>query len=325
MSTAAADPDAPLTGAAQSIYFSIATLFVALRLAVRRRQNRHFLADDYCIVWAWMCLVTMAGLQTRQLDALYYTTYLTAGRIPVGAETAARTEDLTRWQFPIIKLFWTVLWSVKASFMAVFYRLVKPSPVRRILWYCVAVFATLAYVGCWVASTLSCSPPSDYFKAGSQFAFSLAVVVICVAVVRMTQVLRGQHVDLVGLAVWGAVETATAVVVGSLLPLKSFLARGVASYHSSASKGGGGGSSSKRRGIRQSQPGGAGTYVPDTTSRSVVVTQSIPLDDLHRSRQTNGRIYVQTTYETHTAREDSSRDDNDEAAIVRSQANSWPA
>ncbi|KZL79571.1 hypothetical protein CI238_07244 [Colletotrichum incanum] len=373
--SAAANTDLPLTGAAQSINrqtltaiiwicFSVASLFVALRLTVRWRQNHSFLADDYWIIWAWMCLLTMASLQTRQLDALYYTTYLSAGRIQVTAETVAKTEDLTRWQFPIIKLFWTVLWSVKASFMAVFYRLVKPFTVRRRLWYCIAAFAFLAYIGCWLASTLTCSPPSDYFQAGKcnspheiwmqtfnviysttvdiasdllimalpitvlpslqldrkkkiglGLAFSLAIIIICVAIVRMTQVIRGETVDLVGLAIWGAVETATAVVVGSLPPLKALLTRRVKKYHTSTKR------NTQRYGGQKSQPATMSSYGPNTTSRSVMVTESIPLDDLHRSNQMNGRIYVQKTYETHFEHDNSSREYDDEATIVKGQTN----
>lgn len=170
-----ANPDAPLVGAASNINqtgllaiiwttFAVASLFVTLRLTVRWRQNRSFLADDYWIIWAWACLLTMAILQTQQMDALWYMTYLGAGRLPpIPEEIMAHKYQLTRWQFPIIKLFWVVLWSVKASFMAVFYRLVQPFPVLRKLWYAVAVITVLAFIGCVVSSALTCSPPSDYF------------------------------------------------------------------------------------------------------------------------------------------------------------------
>ena len=172
-----ANPNAPLYGAAQTVSetgllaivwvaFSIATVFVALRLAVRLRQNRSLLFDDCWIIFAWLCLLTMGILQTVQMPYLWNMTYLSAGRILPDLDTPTRMEQMTRWQFPVIKLFWTTLWAVKASFLAVFFRLVKPFPVLRRLWYCVAVFAFLAYVGCWIASTLTCSPPLDYFKAG---------------------------------------------------------------------------------------------------------------------------------------------------------------
>jgi hypothetical protein len=170
--------EAPLNGAARTVNetgllaivwvcFSTATLFVALRLAVRFRQNGSFLLDDYWIVWAWLCFLTMCILQTEQMPSLWYLTYLGAGRAAVDQDTVWKLEQLTRWQFPVIKLFWTVLWSVKASFMTVFFRLVKPFPIIRRLWYCVAVFTVLAYIGCWLASSLTCSPPSDYFRAGT--------------------------------------------------------------------------------------------------------------------------------------------------------------
>src|SRR5687768_7975016 len=72
-------------------------------------------------------------------------------------------------------------------------------------------------------------------KIGLGIAFSLGVIIICVAIVRMTQVIVGTTVDLVGLAVWGAVETATAIVVGSLPPLKALMSRSVREFSSKKS------------------------------------------------------------------------------------------
>jgi hypothetical protein len=171
------NPDAPLLGSAATIdragllvivwvFFSAATFFVALRLAVRFRQNASFLSDDYCIAFAWLCLLAMSILQTVQMPSLWYTASLMAGRIAPGPDTLFNAVELKRWQFPIIKLFWTALWSVKASFMAVFFRLVWPFPLLRQLWYCVAVFAAIAYIGCWLSSILSCNTPADYFRPG---------------------------------------------------------------------------------------------------------------------------------------------------------------
>jgi hypothetical protein len=175
--TATPYPDAPLTGAARSVSerglfavvwvcFSLATLFAGLRLTVRFRGNGFFLADDYWIMFAWLGLLTMAILQTEQMPSLWYITYLSAGRVVPDQSTTYQLEQLSRWEFPIITLFWTVLWSVKASFMTVFFRLVKPFSLLRRLCYCIAVFAALAYISCNIASALTCSPPGNYFKAG---------------------------------------------------------------------------------------------------------------------------------------------------------------
>ncbi|KAK4115510.1 hypothetical protein N656DRAFT_842370 [Canariomyces notabilis] len=267
------NPDAPLLGSAATIgqagllaivwiFFSAATFFVALRLTVRFRQNASFLSDDYCTAFAWLCLLAMSILQTVQMPSLWYTAYLMAGRIAPDPDTLFNA-------FPIIKLFWTALWSVKASFMAVFFRLVWPFPVHRRLWYCVAVFAAIAYIGCWLSSILSCNTPADYFrpgkcnspheiwvqgfsviystsvdiasdlmimalpisllpslhldfrrKVGLGIAFSLGLVIMSVYIVRMTKLISGgTRVDIIGLAIWGAIEPAVAVIVGCLLPL----------------------------------------------------------------------------------------------------------
>ena len=149
-------------------------------------------------------------------------------------------------------------------------------------------------------------------KIGLGIAFSLGIIIICVAIVRMTQVIIGQTVDLVGLAVWGAIETSVAIIVGSLPPLKALLSRGVKKYGSAKKSG-------YAQGPSQGGVTGGNGYGPSSASRTVMVAESIPLDDVHRSTQKDGGIYVQKTYETQVEDYASSRDD-DEVGIVKGQA-----
>jgi hypothetical protein len=141
-------------------------MFVCLRLFARLRDAKRLLPDDYWMMLAWVTLLTEVSIITKQTDSLWYTTYLTAGRIALSEETLVQSRELVRWQFPAIKLFWSVLWCVKASFLALFYRLLKPLPLFRKLWYGVVVFTILAYIGCWLSSVFTCIPPSNYFKPG---------------------------------------------------------------------------------------------------------------------------------------------------------------
>lgn len=60
-------------------------------------------------------------------------------------------------------------------------------------------------------------------KLGIGSAFCLGLFVVAAAILRATQVTHG-GVDVVGLAIWGAVETSTAMIVGSLLPIGGALA-----------------------------------------------------------------------------------------------------
>ncbi|KAH7211443.1 uncharacterized protein FOBCDRAFT_126654 [Fusarium oxysporum Fo47] len=319
------DPDAPLTGAARSvnrqgliiivwICFTIATLFVSLRLFVRWHQNRRFLADDYWITWAWLCTLTMAILQTEQMDPLWYMTYLQAGRIAYDPkELEFQRSQITRWQFPIIKLFWIILcppsnyfhgncdspreqW--RQSFNVIFSTTVDVATDLMIMALPIAVLPSLQL--------------DKKKKIGLGIAFSLGIIIICVAIVRMSQVIVGKKVDLVGLAIWGAVETATALVVGSLPALKGLLTRGIKKYATSRSGRTDPADYDSRSSQRRRGHGSA------MTPRAIVVSDCIPLDDLHRSGQVDGGIYVHKTFTTATTRDDSSsQGEGDEAAIVR--------
>lgn len=150
-------------------------------------------------------------------------------------------------------------------------------------------------------------------KVGLGIAFCIGILIVCVAIVRMTQVIIGDKVDIIGLAIWGAVETATSVIVGSLPPLKSLLTRGVRRYQTSSKK-----STSQQ----YRYGGGDGScmgddYIPPSKSRNIMITESIPLDDRYQSAHQNGGIYVQRTFDMHVENDTSSREDDDEIAIVK--------
>jgi hypothetical protein len=113
--------------------------------------------------------VTEGIIQCQEAGPIYFIVSLQAGRFnplddPV--QTYNEGAQLLRWQFPAIKLFFTVLWSVKAAFLALFFRLIRTLPLLRRIWFGVVGFCVIAYIGCWLASILNCSPPSDYFKPG---------------------------------------------------------------------------------------------------------------------------------------------------------------
>jgi hypothetical protein len=161
------------------VFFATATIMATLRLAVRFRQHRSFLSDDYWVMFAWVCLLNMSILQMIQRPALWYFTYLRAGRLLPDDRSLYWQGQLKLWQLPIIMLFYTVLWSIKASFLALFYRLVHPFSVFRGAWYCVTVFAALAYIGCILQAALACHPPSDYFTPGK---YRARVIPSCILV-----------------------------------------------------------------------------------------------------------------------------------------------
>ncbi|KAI7332582.1 hypothetical protein KC315_g4595 [Hortaea werneckii] len=144
----------------------LAASLVGLRLYVRITENRTLQSDDYCLITALVLLLVNAILQTLQTQSLYYMVKNRAGQVPGGQQLVDQGNDYVRYQFTIIGLFWTVLWSVKASFLALYSRFFRSKPRYRRAWWCSVIFTALAYVGCWFASAWTCHPPSTYFQFG---------------------------------------------------------------------------------------------------------------------------------------------------------------
>ncbi|KAJ0298690.1 hypothetical protein COL516b_009775 [Colletotrichum fioriniae] len=314
------DPNAPLFGVAHNVsrpaltaytWANVATsyIFLSLRLLVRWRRNRHLLRDDVWMVFAWVCLLTMAVLQMQQMDSLWYVVELEAGRfVPASEEEAElRLEQWLRWSYALTYLFWTGLFAVKAR---------KCLSPKEVYFYRFSIFFSTAadvFTDLLIMSLPIAVLPSlqlDFRKKfGLAVAFCLALITILTAIVRMTQVLKGKTVDMVGLAVWSLTELGTAIIVGSLPPLKALLTRGMRKYNGSRTN------RNKSYINCRGEPGN--TYGPNNTSRSVMVAESIPLDDRHRSEQFDGGIYVQKTCEVRVEGASKRTNDEEEGVVTK--------
>ncbi len=144
--------------------FSVACLLVILRTAIRLKYMPRLTMEDYWIFLALTTLLTSCILQTIQQSNLYFMLATIAGIIPISDNLIASVENYLRFEFPINILFWTVLWCVKASFLALYFKLFRELPSYRRVWYFLAAFTFCAYVGCWITLATSCHPISNFFK-----------------------------------------------------------------------------------------------------------------------------------------------------------------
>ena len=170
------DPDAPLTGYAGRLSkaaftaivwscFVVATGFLSMRLTGRFRYNKSLFLDDFLIIGAWVCLLTLLVLQMLQVESLWYAAHYFADHLSLDDPTMLyQARQLLRWQFAISVLFAMTLWSVKASFLATFYRLVYPLRWARWVWWFIAVLTVLTFFGCILVMLLMCSSPSEFFN-----------------------------------------------------------------------------------------------------------------------------------------------------------------
>lgn len=147
------------TGAALGI------LFTAIRITIRLTQMKRLLTDDYFVLLALAFLIVNAVLQTLQAPHLYYLALDLTGPDIIYHGTL-----YTCYEFAIIGLFWSVLWAIKGSFLALFWIISDNLPQYRRAWWATTIFAVLAYIGCWLASVFTCHPASNYFKFGTKAA-----------------------------------------------------------------------------------------------------------------------------------------------------------
>lgn len=152
------------------ISFSAAFFLVALRTVIRIRSpaTRQIAPLEDCWIFlALAALLALCILETIQLPSQYYITGVLSGAIPLNSfETViAHTERYLLFQFPITILFWTVLWSVKAAFLALYWRLFRDLTWYRRVWFVLSVFTLLAYGGCVTTLVLSCGPDVRNFFA----------------------------------------------------------------------------------------------------------------------------------------------------------------
>jgi hypothetical protein len=144
--------------------FGTAFLLVILRTAIRFKVGARLATEDFWIFLALATLLTSCILQTIQLPSLYYMSGVIAGVIPISKELISIGDDYLRFEFANIVLFWTVLWCVKASFLALYFKLFRDLPMYCRAWYILAAFTFCAYVGCWITALMSCHPISNFFE-----------------------------------------------------------------------------------------------------------------------------------------------------------------
>jgi hypothetical protein len=161
--------------------FGFAAMFFFLRIGVRLKYSKSLFYDDGFACFALVCLLAHAIVLTTMASDMYTTLALEKmmgnkkrqappdmGQAPPDmAQMAPIFAKITRYlklQFSATFLFWSCLWSVKASFLAFFKRLTNNLKAHVIAWWVIVGITVLAFVGCVISYPISCSSfePSKY-------------------------------------------------------------------------------------------------------------------------------------------------------------------
>ncbi|KAK3075664.1 hypothetical protein LTR53_000812 [Teratosphaeriaceae sp. CCFEE 6253] len=163
--------------------------------------------------------------------------------VSVGRETATpafllRGSFYLKCQFASTLLFWTCLWSVKASFLAFFRQLTANLKWPRMAWWVVTIITTLAFIGSIITYPVSCTSfvlviaipisivarvqVSTLQKIALIAVLGLGVIIVGFAIARIIVTdTQGVHPEISWLALWSAIESSVAVIVCCLASFKS--------------------------------------------------------------------------------------------------------
>ena len=89
---------------------------VIARTLIRIVKAEGLRYDDYWIYLAYLILCVNAALQTVQTPYVYHLVRVRAGVEPLGQGFLENGNAYLRYEFAIIGLFWSILWSVSAHF-----------------------------------------------------------------------------------------------------------------------------------------------------------------------------------------------------------------
>ncbi|OBT82276.1 hypothetical protein VE02_10139 [Pseudogymnoascus sp. 03VT05] len=225
----------------------LATLSVLLRGYIRRQYSGGFQLDDIFTAFALAILVASAIMYTVIREPMFNLVEITAGIRPIPTTPEAEaifvseTELYLRMQFAITLAFWSCLWTVKASFLTLFYPLGNGLKLDR---SCTSehaiqlsllslkgstaldIISDLAIIVLpWKLLWIVKRSRAEKIAIGS--VVGLGVIIIAFAVVRVivTNTTR-THPELVWLALWSAIESTIAVIVVSLTSLRVYIVKG---------------------------------------------------------------------------------------------------
>lgn len=141
-------------------FVGLATVFLFVRTYIR-----FWLIPQQRKIWpdAWLYL-SFLFLVVGAVMATLMTPILRHDIPPRGLPRSnSTTIKYARLQFAYMIIFWSALWSIKATFLAIFKPLLVSSSVHnmRRSWWTVASLTVVTYLTCWVVAFLTNNPASE--------------------------------------------------------------------------------------------------------------------------------------------------------------------
>ena len=150
----------------------IALLVALSRIAFQAKFARIFWMEDGLSTLALLCLfgdgmlITIMTIYASSIgEDVHLSPILPLMDSGALERTATATGNLMRLRFSEVLLFWTCLWLLKASLLAMWYRVSSPTTrLKTAIWRIVAFVTVLAFIALTVTFSVACKSlnPSEY-------------------------------------------------------------------------------------------------------------------------------------------------------------------
>ncbi|CAI7587896.1 unnamed protein product [Penicillium glandicola] len=131
--------------------------FVVFRIYAQVTSFRQLFLDDFLVIVAWIIILTAAIIWQVEGKVLYELYAISAGKKPFTVEFLPKYNKFMRFNAPFEILFYSALWCVKFSFMALFYRISAKIRSLRIWWFVVLFCTASVYIASVADIEYKCS------------------------------------------------------------------------------------------------------------------------------------------------------------------------
>ncbi|KAL8681678.1 MAG: hypothetical protein Q9186_002195 [Xanthomendoza sp. 1 TL-2023] len=184
---------------------AIAILFALFRFTIRLYALNKLLWDDLAVAAALIFLLILAVMYRYATPIMFELVDVAEGKETPTRDFLQRSSVFLKLQFVIIVIFWTEVWSVKASFLIFYRHLFAGLPELMLGWWLISAKEKIAL------GTI----------------FSVGLIKITFAVIRVVKIgASAKHVNPIWLALWSMIEASVAVVVASLPSFRVLFAHG---------------------------------------------------------------------------------------------------
>ncbi|KAK2734217.1 hypothetical protein FQN57_001738 [Myotisia sp. PD_48] len=209
------------------VFFGLVTVLLICRLGIRGWFHRRLFWDDIFAIIAFFLLLVENILITVAKRPVYMLLDVYQG-MPQPPDFHDQVTDMIKLMFSHNFIFITCIYAVKASLLALLWRLIEGLPHFRKGWWGITILSSVCYlitiifapITCSTLKSMACISPrhimldnvSLRFGTGADVATDILIMCLPIALVMKSHLPAAQKIALVGLFLLGLTVISVAIV-----------------------------------------------------------------------------------------------------------------